>query len=275
MNRLQKKCVMVTAGFHLLLLVILLVGPAFFNARQKPDDSQVLDVIPANLIDAQLKSGVKNAQPPAPTPVVTPPQPAVVPPPPAPAPTLTERVEKFFKPEPAKPKLDLTPVEKPEPKQSHSPKVDLHLVTHNVPKNSETTKPKNDSQAKLRAEALRAVRNLKNNFTSATTVDMPGDSSAAYANYASVVKSIYEQAWVPPDDAANDDANTKVSVTISNDGTVISARILGASGDSGVDRTVQKTLDRVTFIAPFPAGTTDKERTYIINFNLKAKRMLG
>ncbi len=52
MNRLQKKCVIATAGFHLLLLVILFVGPAFFNARQKPDDSQVLDVIPANLIDA-------------------------------------------------------------------------------------------------------------------------------------------------------------------------------------------------------------------------------
>jgi len=104
---------------------------------------------------------------------------------------------------------------------------------------------------------------------------MPGKSSMAYANYANVVKSIYEQAWTPPDDAANDDANTKVSVTIASDGTVISARIIGASGDSGVDASIQHTLDRVTFIAPFPSGTTDKERTYIINFNLKAKRMLG
>ena len=104
---------------------------------------------------------------------------------------------------------------------------------------------------------------------------MPGDSSAAYANYASVVKSIYEQAWMPPDDAANDDANTKVSVTIASDGTVITARIIGASGDSGVDATIQRTLDRVTFIAPFPDGAKEKERTYIINFNLKAKRMLG
>jgi hypothetical protein len=37
---------------------------------------------------------------------------------------------------------------------------------------------------------------------------------------------------------------------------------------------VQKTLDRVQQIAPFPDGATEKERTYIINFNLKAKRML-
>ncbi len=37
MNRLQKKCVIATAGFHLLLLVILFVGPAFFWSREKPD----------------------------------------------------------------------------------------------------------------------------------------------------------------------------------------------------------------------------------------------
>jgi TonB family protein len=281
MNRLQKKCAIATAGFHLLLLVILIVGPAFFSAKQTVDDSQVLDVIPANLIDAQFNSGVKNAQPPAPTPIVTPPPQSTPPAPkpfvqpaPAPAPTLTERLEKIFKSEPAKPTPDLTPVEKQNPNQP--PKVDLHLVTRLTPKNSPATKPVDDSQQKLRTQAFQnAARNLKNNFTPATTVDMPGDSTAAYANYASVVKSIYERAWVPPDDAANDDANTKVSVTIASDGTVISARIIGASGDSGVDATIQKTLDRVTFIAPFPSGTTDKERTYIINFNLKAKRMLG
>jgi TonB family protein len=276
MNRLQKKCVIATVGFHLLLLVILFVGPAFFNARQKPDDSQVLDVIPANLIDAQFNSGVKNAQPPAPAPIVTPPpQPA----PPAPKPVVqpAPTPEKIQPVNPAKeilPKPDLTPVEKQNPNQP--PKIDLHLVTRTTPKNSPATKPVDDSQQKLRAQAFQnAVRRLKNNFTSAATVDMPGDSTAAYANYASVVKSIYERAWVPPDDAANDEANTKVSVTIANDGTVISARVIGASGDSGVDATVQRTLDRVTFIAPFPDGAKEKERTYIINFNLKAKRMLG
>ena len=107
------------------------------------------------------------------------------------------------------------------------------------------------------------------------TIDMPGNSSAAYANYASVVKSVYEQAWVPPDNAQNDDANVKVTVTIASDGTVISARVLTPSGDAGVDASVQHTLDRVTFIAAFPEGATEKERTYTINFNLKAKRLLG
>ena len=66
MNRLQKKCVIATAGVHLLLIVILFVGPAFFYPKPKADDLPVLDVIPANLIDAAFNSGVANATPPPP-----------------------------------------------------------------------------------------------------------------------------------------------------------------------------------------------------------------
>jgi TonB family protein len=266
MNRLQKKCLFATAGIHLLLLVILFVGPAFFAPREKTDDLQVLDMIPANLIDAPYNSGVKNAQPPPP--VV---QPAPQPPAPKPLvtpPTLAQKLEKFFTPEPVKPAPDLTPVEKPAKNQPHKIQVNTQLTTRAAPKNSTI-----DSQ---RAQAVQnAIRNLKKKFSPSTTVDMPGNSSTAYANYASVVKSIYEQAWTPPDDTASDDANTKVSVTIASDGTVVSARILAPSGDAGVDASIQRTLDRVTFIRPFPEGVKEKERTYIINFNLKAKRMLG
>jgi len=271
MNRLQKKCTILTAGIHLLLIVILIVGPGFFAPKPKAD-LQILDVIPANLIDAALNSGVRNAQPPPP--VVQPapqppaPQPVVTPPP---APTKVEAPE---------PRKEIVKALTPEPKPVEKPKIQIstQLVTRTAPKNSPKTSPRDDSQEKARALALaarNAARALKNNFTPATTIDMPGNSSVAYANYAAVVKSVYEPAWVPPDDAQNDNANVKVTVTIANDGTVISARILTPSGDAGVDSSVQRTLDRVTFIAPFPEGVTEKERTYIINFNLKAKRSLG
>ena len=96
----------------------------------------------------------------------------------------------------------------------------------------------------------------------------------AYANYASVVKSIYDRAWTLPDSIANDDENVKVTVTIASDGTVMSAHIVERAGDAPVDNSVQRTLDRVTFIAPFPEGATEKERSYTINFNPKAKRTL-
>jgi TonB family protein len=276
MNRLQKKCLIATAGLHLLLLVILLVGPAFFAPSPKPDDTQVLDVIPASVLDEAINSGARSAQPPpAPAPIVTPqPQPTppapkpIVQPPPTPQPTLLTELKKVFTPEPPKPELVPTEI------QPHKIQPVLTPVVRTSSQNYVTPKLKDDSQAKLRAEALKAARALEKNLTQATVIDAPGDSSTAVANYASVVKSIYEQAWTPPDDAANDDANTKVSVTISSDGTVITAHIITPSGDSGVDDTVQRTLERVQLIAPFPAGSTDKERTYIINFNLKAKRML-
>jgi TonB family protein len=103
---------------------------------------------------------------------------------------------------------------------------------------------------------------------------MPGNSSAAAANYAQVVKSVYEQAWTPPDDTASDDANIKVRVSIASDGTVISASVIVPSGDASVDVSVRNTLERVQFIQAFPAGSADTERTYIINFNLKSKRQM-
>ena len=267
MNRLQKNASSPRRGFHLLLLVILFVGPAFFNSKPKVDDSQVIEVIPFTTIDAAFNSGVKGAQPPAPTPIITsqpqptPPAPKqIVQPAPVPQPTFVQKVEKYFTPEPA------TPTPAPTENQPHTPKVDLHLVTHNVPKNSATAKPKDNSRA-----LKNLAEQLKHNLSSPTEVNLPGTSSAAYASYASAVKSIYDAAWALPDSIANADENIKVSVTIARDGTVISSHIVAPSGDATADGSVQKTLDRVQFVAPFPEGSADKERTFTIIFNPQVK----
>ncbi len=262
MNRLQKKCVLATAGAHLLLLVILVVGPAFFQPRSKTDDLQVLDVIPANLIEAQFTSGVRGAQPPPPAVQPTPqppaPQPVVSPPPPAPSP------EPSIKSEP----LNLKPI--PEKVQPHKIEPSLKPVIRNASRNPST--PDHSAQ---QARALRkAIRSLKQNLSPSTTVDMPGNSSVAYASYRDVIGSIYYQAWTPPDDTSNDDAIVKVRIEIASDGTVVSAHIITPSGDAKVDDSVQRTIERVTFIAPFPEGMTEKERPFNISFNLKTKRML-
>ncbi len=75
----------------------------------------------------------------------------------------------------------------------------------------------------------------------------PGGGGEVYASYDQVVQSIYWHAWTPPEDAASDKAVTKASVTIASDGSVLSARIINPSEDSSVDRSVQRTLDRVNF----------------------------
>jgi TonB family protein len=287
MNRLQKKCVIATAGAHLLLLTLLVVGPAFYNPRPKPDQAPVLDVIPANLIDAALNSGVRHAAPPPPTPqplLAPPPQTSLLPPPPLPKPTappppepkpsFTERVEKFFKPEPrpelAKP--EIRPAEPRPERTEHKIQPNLTPVIRNAPANSRANARPERSRDNERA-LYNAIQALKKNLAPAMTVDMPGDSTVAYANYAAIVRSVYEHAWIPPD-TAREDADVKARVTIARDGTVISARILEPSGDPATDDSVQRTLDRVKVIAPFPDDSTDQERTYVIHFNLKAKRMM-
>jgi TonB family protein len=103
---------------------------------------------------------------------------------------------------------------------------------------------------------------------------MPEGASASYASYASVVKSVYEQALRPnlPDQVASNNENTKVSITVASDGTVISSRIISSSGDPTWDAAVQRTLDQVTTIAPFPEGATEKERHYTLSFNPEVEK---
>ena len=276
MNRLQKKCTIVTVGIHLLLVVILIVGPGFFAPKPKADDLQILDVIPANLIDAAFNSGVHDASPTPPAPVVTPP--TLAPTPPTPTPVVTPPPPKPETPAPIKEIVKaLTPVPKPEEK----PKIQIstQLVTRAETKNTTAPTTQDDSrrQQRQRQQAFQnAVRSLKNNFTSATKIDMPGNGSVSYASYDAIVKSIYERTMNDflPNAIANDNEITKASVTIASDGTVISARITAPSGDPVWDAAVQHTLDRVTYVAPFPVGATEKERTYPISFNPQVERML-
>jgi len=295
MNRLQKKCLIATTGFHLLLILVLVFGSAFFVNHAKPDPSPVLDVIPAKLVDDAFSSGVKNAaapvpappQPPQPIQQPQPPEPVQPTPPPQPQPKPEPVKEKEPTPDPVKQQKllpdDLKPVETTQKSKEHKIEVNKTMVTRNRPKTVDTSeadaareaKRQRDARSKAFQNVQNAVRSINKNASSATTVDMPGSGSVSYANYTSVVKSIYDAAWTPPGDAAGDTANVKVSVTIARDGTVVSSRIKDRSGDTELDASVQRALDRVTFIAPFPDGANEKERTFVINFNLKAKRMLG
>jgi protein TonB len=281
MNRLQKKCAIATAGIHLLLLLVLVFGSAFFSPRPKPDDTQLLDVIPANLIDAALNSGVRQATPPAPAPepvIVPPPQP--IPPTPAvqpapqppepkpvvtPPPTIPERLANFFKPEPKPVK---PAPEKPEPKP-HQIQVNTQLVARVPQKNPSTPdNPPRDTRA-----LNNTLKNLRNNLSSPTEVTLPGNSSVAYASYRDALATIYYNAWITPNDMANDDAVTTVKITVASDGTVVNARIITPSGDAKSDDSVRRALDRVTSVPPLP-DKSPAERDFVISFNLKAKRLL-
>jgi TonB family protein len=312
MNRLNKKCYIASAAFHGLLLGVFLFGSAFLVPQDKPEQRQMLKVYDPSLLNDGTTTGgnpnvavVQPSSAPAATPP-TPVPPTVVTPPVQPPPKPQVEVPKSVVPPKLKtkpvPEKDIEPVinkTKPseDPPKPKKPKVvidpkELQPTTRTVSKPT----PKDTAQADAKAahdrevkeakeanrratEAIgRMVKNISNNTSSrATPVEIfgPGGGGPLSAGYKDLVASKYTSAWVPPPDLSDETATVIVSITISSDGNVINGRITKRSGNAAMDRSIQTTLDNVTYIAPFPKGSEDRERTYTLTFNLQAKRSIG
>jgi TonB family protein len=286
MDRLQQKCFVGSAGIHLLLLVILLIGPAFLAPRSKPDNSPILDVIPTKLIDAAFSGGGNpNGTPPPPAPPVPPAPPAPTPKPP-PEPAKAEAPQP--PPEPVKPQstdpdaLEPKPDKKPRlPNVPTTPIVRKRDTSKKTSTTSTTSSEEKEAKriaernARIAAALGASARSLRSDLKPGTSIEAfgPGGGGEVYAGYDQVVQSVYWHAWVPPEDTASDTAIVRASVVIASDGTVLSARVIQPSGDASVNRSVQRTLENVTFIHAFPEGAKEKQRTYTIKFDLKAKRL--
>ena len=104
---------------------------------------------------------------------------------------------------------------------------------------------------------------------------MLGPGGEAYANYSQVVKSIYDRAWIDPEEVTDEQATVQVKLVVYRDGTIKSDWIVNRSGIPALDKSVQSALDRVREVPRFPEGAKESERVFIINFNLKAKRLTG
>ena len=284
MNRLQKKCLVASAGFHLLLLAILFVGPAFVSSGKRDDNRALNDFVAYKTIDELLAGGGSpKAAPPAPLPTPTPPQPKIETPQPAPPPK-PEKVEQA-KAEPPKVEthdpdaVSLKPTKK-------LPNVSLKPMVR--PKNSNSTPKKTndltdeadsarEQQQRFAKAARDAARNLSQGLSSATTIELQGSGGGGvpYANFLDEVKRVYSDAWIVPDGVTDDEATATASVTIARDGTVVSSRIVKRSGNALADQSVEMTLRRVTYVAPLPESAKENQRTVSIVFNVKAKRATG
>ena len=76
-------------------------------------------------------------------------------------------------------------------------------------------------------------------------------------------------------DIADDDSVVVARIVVHRTGRIISASISERSGLSPLDKSVQRALDGVKSLPPFPESTRDQERTFVIEFSLKAKRLVG
>jgi TonB family protein len=298
MDRLQKKCLIASGLTHGFLLLLLVVGSAFFIGQPQRKDLPTVNVVPRKLIDAAFAGGGGNPrlapsdakqrgnaltpQPPQPIPPsrVTPQtRPQVQRPSERQTASEPKRVEPAAQnSKPAVKAAKLTPAKT----QSSNQKPALDLKPW-VRTDTEKAKGQTEAEARRLADASRrleraiggASKKLEEGFLNGTAVEVPGPGGEAYANYAAFVREAYDNAWIISQALAQENATAMVKVTIRRDGRVIGARIIRRSGNSALDRSVQQALDRVKFIAPFPDGARDDQREFTIDFSLKAKRALG
>jgi outer membrane biosynthesis protein TonB len=277
MSRLQKKCFVGATGFHLLLLVLLFVGPAFFIA-DKVEDAPILEFVPMIATDAKVSGGGT----PAPRqPVQQPVQQQPVQPP------VQPKQEPVRRPDP--PKVETPKLTKEDPDSNEPKKTPKHQVkiSDTVVKIKERSKPASDSKTSAQTSATTeraqqvasALKHIQSNLSSTTTVEMPegpGGGGVSYANYGQIVRKIYTDAWRVPDDMDDDQATIVVTVTIARDGKVLSSRIVQPSSSAAANRSIQSTLDRISNIGvSFPAGAKESQRTFRMTFNLKATTSAG
>jgi TonB family protein len=280
MNRLHKKCFIASTGMHLLLVLILFVGPAFLSSDDRPVPAQYIDIIPSKIIEsAFVGGGNPKAKPPPPAMPRQDPTPAPV----DPAPSKQPKAQKSEPVEEPKAAESLTPSDK-----KRKPQIEVKIVERNSQTKSKPTQPSEAQlqarlQAKARAERAaqfqNVLENLKDGLSSSTSIDIPGPGGEAYAGYDIVLQSIYkkhyDQALAIAGDLAASGAEVGVSVTVERNGNVVASRVINPSGNAPLDRLVRRVLEDVKFIRPFPEGAKDAQRTFNILFELKPKRAIG
>jgi len=241
---------------------------------------------------------------PPPQPVQPAPQPAQpLPPPPKPETKRTETKKPDLPAPTPKTLKPVKPVEVAKPKAlekvpEEKPRIDLNDLVPVARTQADKRKAQQEAEAretarqqaaataaanaareKLARQIDEANKRLRAGFSGDTKVEVGGPGGEAYANYGALVQTAYEDAWEAAlrfvNDLNDDDAVAVVRVTIARDGRVIGARIVERSGRAAVNSAVQRALDSVKRLPPFPDFINDSERSFKINFNLKAKKLLG
>ena len=255
MGRLKRSCVVGSVVFHVLILATLVIGPMLLAKRD--ETVRVIELIPSDVIDKLLAPAAPVAPPPAPTPPK--PEPKKIKPKPTPPKPEPKKIKPKPKPKPvlSKPKI------KPKPK----PKIKVNLNS-NIRK-PDTRNTKAEQEAAKQREALnRSLNKLDTKLSDRTAVNVPLGLYAS-ANYESLIRRKYMDATIHPG-AISGDPVVKVRLVIARNGRVISARVTGQSGFASWDRAVQKALDRVKFIKPFPESMKGSQQTFNLNFNSRS-----
>ena len=241
MGKLKRSFVAGSFVLHAVIIALLVLGPVLLAKRE--EKVQVIDLIPSEIVDQILTPKV----------AITPPAPTQTKPQPKPAPPKPKPV-KITKPKP-KIKVNLKPtVRRPD--------------SSRVKAQQEAAERARKADAQRQQSLKKSLNRLSSSLSGSTTVKAPLGRLAS-ANYESLIRRKYMDATFHPG-AISGDPVAKVRIVIARSGNVLSARILNSSGVASWDRAVQKSLDRVKHIGPFPKAISGAQKTFTLNFNSRS-----
>ena len=241
MGKLKRSFVAGSFVLHAVIIALLVLGPVLLAKRE--EKVQVIDLIPSEIVDQILTPKV----------AITPPAPTQTKPKPKPAPPKPKPV-KITKPKP-KIKVNLKPtVRRPD--------------SSRVKAQQEAAERARKADAQRQQSLNKSLNRLSSNLSGSTAVKAPLGRLAS-ANYESLIRRKYMDATFHPG-AISGDPVAKVRIVIARGGNVLSARILNSSGVVSWDRAVQKSLDRVKHIGPFPKAISGAQKTFTLNFNSRS-----
>lgn len=285
----QKKYLLVSAGVHGALLLVLLILPSCFLTPKKPQPPALkINLQSSASIEAVLRQQTLQTTPTPPAPelvLIEPKSVKVEPPKPSPKPKPVPKPEKSRKkpaPAPQKPKIEpkkppQTKPKKPEKiKIDFSKKIDRKLTSAQNSEKVQQQQREKAAQYQREAELHKKTEELLSRNSSGPS-DI-GDVSAGIAleNWRQSVGESYDRAWqlVRQTEISNSRSAVEAKVVINLDGSVASAGIVQPSGVAELDDSVRDVLDRVRKIGKKPSSKTSiKDRTFTITFNLKDGRI--
>ena len=237
MGKLKRSCLAGSFVLHTMIIALLVLGPMLLAKRQ--EKVQVIDLIPSEIVDQILSPKVS----------VTPP-------------TTTQT-----KPTPPKPKPVKITKPKPQIKVNLKPTI-RRPDSSKVKAQQEAAERARKANAKRQETLNNSINRLSSNLSGSTAVNATLGRLAA-ANYESLIRKKYMDATFHPG-AINRDPVVKVRLVIARSGNVLSAQIINNSGVTSWDRAVQKSLDLVKHIAPFPKSISGSKKTFTLNFNSRS-----
>ena len=254
MGKLKRSCLAGSFVLHAMIIALLVLGPMLLAKRQ--EKVQVIDLIPSEIVD-QILSPKVSVTPPTTT--------QTKPTPPKPKPVKITKPKP--KPTPPTPKPVKTTKPKPQIKVNLKPTI-RRPDSSKVKAQQEAAERARKANAKRQETLNNSINRLSSNLSGSTAVNAPLGRLAA-ANYESLIRKKYMDATFHPG-AINRDPVVKVRLVIARSGNVLSAQIINNSGVTSWDRAVQKSLDRVKHIAPFPKSISGSKKTFTLNFNSRS-----